>query len=561
MATHITEVTKKRINDFFKKYPSLRFDDLINKMLDNAIIILDKIDINTLNESLTSRIFDKIDSIENKIGLINETISQQIITNMLTFKNDFKNDIIMIMNSNTIENIIPQIEKYNEELYLKSLKLFNDIIPKNNEILTNTISTHLKELYESINSDTLRLTETTINTNTLNDFITIIDSKFNNSITNLQQNMNSNIHFTETRLNTQIGDVKELTIMNKEIQNQILTTTNKHFGKLENSSIKGSFSESTLNAVLVSIYENAEIIDVSKESHRGDFIMTRINKPKILFENKFRDDNVPTNEVTKFINDVLSENCSGIIMSQKTGISHKNNFEIDIDKNNNVLIYLTKVNYNPDIIKIAVNIIDYLKDILDKMFIDCPKDSKNIRDDDIQKINNEFFAFIEKKLEIIHNITSIKSTIDQIVKNFDNLTMPTFENLFIEKSKNISSSKKTYSCTICGDIFDTIKGRNIHNSICKKKQKQSQKSTEPTISIEDTIPENNIICIDNESKFEEQSIISSINSDDNSSTKKRKKYTIKMSETLIYCEYCNVFNSKNPRSVKSHCLNCPAKNK
>ena len=42
--------------------------------------------------------------------------------------------------------------------------------------------------------------------------------------------------------------------------------------------------------------------------------------------------NVSKKEVEKFIYDTEQQNYSGIIMSQKTGITLKNNFQIDINK-------------------------------------------------------------------------------------------------------------------------------------------------------------------------------------------------------------------------------------
>lgn len=571
MALLLTELTKTRLNTFYKKYPSLKFDDMINKMLDNTQLIIDNLDINNINKSLTSKIFDKIDIIEMQIGQITDTISNQLITYMLNFKNEFKNEISMIMNNNTVENIIPLLQKYNEELYNKTLDGFNTIIPKNNESLSNNISTFLKELYESINQDTLRLTQQSINQNTLNDFISTIDNKFSNSITVLQQNLSSNINFTESRLNTQINNVKELTIVNKETENQILTCINKHFGKLENSSVKGAFSESMLNAVLVDLFETAEIIDVSKETHRGDIIMNRNNKPKILFENKFHNENVPTHEVNKFIADVLRENCSGIFVSQKSGICLKGNFEIDIDKNNNVLVYLTKVNYNPDIIKIAVNIVDYLKGIVDKIYINCPFDSRNINKYDIESINNEFIAFFEKKTNIINSINSLKKTIDVIVKSFEDITFPVIENLFIDKSKNVFTNKKKFVC-VCSNEFDSQRGLNQHKAKCNtslihemnlKKQSKSIPENVIVINIDDN--DNTNKDDDNNNKqIDTDTDIHSVNSSisqsccDSTTSKERKKYTVKISDTELVCQLCDgkfkTFNTKSLTIHKNDCI-------
>ena len=65
----------------------------------------------------------------------------------------------------------------------------------------------------------------------------------------------------------------------------------------------------------------------------------RHQKKTILFENKYYSTNVQKYEVLKFIRDCDEQNCSGILLSQNTGICTKDNFQIDI-QNNNVLIYI-----------------------------------------------------------------------------------------------------------------------------------------------------------------------------------------------------------------------------
>jgi len=582
MSLQLTEYTKIKLNTFYKKYPSLKFDDMINKMLDNTQIIIDNLDINNINNSLTSKIFDKIDLIELQIGQITDTIANQLINNMLTFKNDLKTEIGMIMNNNTVENIIPLLQKYNDELYIKTLDGFNNIIPKNNETLSNNISLCLKNLYESINQDTLRLNQQTINQNTLNDFINTIDNKFNISINGLQQNLTTNIGFTEKRLNTQIDDIKELSIVNKETENQILSSINKHFGKFDVSSVKGAFSESILNTVLTELYETAEIIDVSKESHRGDFIMNRNNKPKILFENKFQNENIPTHEVNKFIGDVLHEKSCGIFISQKSGICLKGNFEIDIDKNKNVLVYLTKVNYNPEIIKIAVNIVDYLKGIIDKIYVNFPTDSRTVNQSDIDIINREFITFFEKKMIIINDINSLKKTIDIIVKNFEDLSFPIIETLFIDKSNNISTMKPEFICICNLKKFDTAKKLNQHKASCKTwklyEYELKNKSNEeiPENVVIQTIPENVAIQNTNhndngdntkdEANYEsssnaDETIITTTSNDSHNTddTKKKKKYNVTKLDYLITCKYCKVETYDNKISMRNHENNCKKK--
>ena len=70
---------------------------------------------------------------------------------------------------------------------------------------------------------------------------------------------------------------------------------------------------------------------------------------------------ITLDEVKKFIRFIIEEKCNGVFLSQNSGITSKQNFQIDMC-NNNILIYLHNVAYDPTIIKTAIDIIDhYLK--------------------------------------------------------------------------------------------------------------------------------------------------------------------------------------------------------
>ena len=115
-----------------------------------------------------------------------------------------------------------------------------------------------------------------------------------------------------------------------------------------------------LESILIKLYPSSEIINTTGQISSGDFILKRNNnKVKILIENKNYDSNVPKREIDKFILDVETQNCSGIMISQHSGISFKKNFEIDIN-NGNILIYIHNMNYESDKIVIACDIIDNL---------------------------------------------------------------------------------------------------------------------------------------------------------------------------------------------------------
>ena len=115
--------------------------------------------------------------------------------------------------------------------------------------------------------------------------------------------------------------------------------------------------------------------------------MTRMSKPKILIENKLWSRSVVQAEVVKFIRDIDVQKCCGIFLSQNGKITTKENFEINIH-NGNVLVYVHDVNNDPEKIKLAVDIVDHLKDKIDK-YEDSNNDQDNISKEMLEYINVE----------------------------------------------------------------------------------------------------------------------------------------------------------------------------
>jgi hypothetical protein len=83
------------------------------------------------------------------------------------------------------------------------------------------------------------------------------------------------------------------------------------------------------------------------EKASGDFMLKRINKPAILIETKDYANNVPKEETDKFIRDVAQQKCNGIFLSQSSGISLKENYQIEFNKAQ--LVYIHNCDYAPEL--------------------------------------------------------------------------------------------------------------------------------------------------------------------------------------------------------------------
>jgi hypothetical protein len=341
------------------------------------------------------------------------------------------------------EKIIHNAQTDNNNDYV--IKTIQNLYKNNQQDFIQTIQNDKKNYIEEI--------KTFINIHT-NDKITNVINQAN-QVTQDKINIiiNDKIKYIENKMN----DINEISIKNYQNQNQIYENVNTIVKKMENSSLKGAISENLLYNVIENIFSNAEIILTNKEAHHGDIIIKRFNKQDILLENKDYNYNVPKKEIEKFIDDINNNNSCGIMISQKSGIALKDNFQIEI-YNKNIVIYLHNVQYSRDIIKTAIHIIDHLY-----QQINIEKD-ENIKIDKntIEDINIEYKNYAVLRIE---HIEYIKEMANNLIKQTEEMKHPSIEGL-LNRYCNTSINKE-FSCA-CGKIWASKRSLASHQKTCKK---------------------------------------------------------------------------------------------
>lgn len=356
--------------------------------------------------------------------------------------------------------------------------IINVIVPKNNDSLLNQIRENIKGFHNSINEDTNKLLNSTLNQKSLDDFIHTIENKFSSS----QQLINSIINASEQRLDIKVDDIREKMCDIRENSSRQQNIVSDLLKKMEISSVKGACSENILFNILQSLYPSGQIDNVGQQKETGDIMLTRKNKPTILIENKNWNKNVVQEEVKKFIRDVETQNCCGLFLSQNFGIANKENFEININ-NGNILLYVHEVNNDAEKIKIAIDIIDNFKIKLDEC---CSNnDGYTIDKEILDEINKEYQLFTSQKLSQIKNIKDFST---KMVKQIEDTQLTVLDKFLCTKYA-FSSSK--YVCEYCEFIAKNQQAMSAHKRGCKLKNTaltDTEVITESNIIIE--IPEN-----------------------------------------------------------------------
>ena len=418
----VLQITDKRILSFFEQRPGMDFESTILKFIDIMETLNENMN-KTLTNSTVTEILDSIKCLRSD----NKTI---LSAAMVEVKRGLNDDIRMILSNSVNEKLEPTLrEKLKEQ----------------QSILVANVSGRLEQVLE-------------------------------NKITGLKETTNANRDI----INTQISGLKATTNANREIINSQNDTLNSLLKRFENSSKKGKMSENLLNNVLAEVYPLAEIEDVGKTKETGDIMMLRKNKPKILVENKDWTRAIVNAEVQKFVRDVEIQKCHGLFLSQNVGICSRDNYEINILEGNLVTVYIHNVNYDPEKIRVGVDIIDNISEILKEI------DVLEINQSTEYSISKELTQFINAEYQnyLAHKERTIKMAKDfvaNLIKHEEEFNFSSLEK-FLSSKCNVQNNK--YSCKYCGFIGKKSQSLSAHMRGCTKYKATLEK------------PKNNEICIE-----------------------------------------------------------------
>jgi hypothetical protein len=480
-------ITNKKIINFYKSHPELNIEtvnllliDLIENVINNELekpsIIKKELanlssTINLNNEQIKKEM-EKIlmiqttnnDTIKNEIcnfKSIVETLNTMVINKMYEIKYEYTSGLKEILENKGNQSqisITNTIEKQNILLMNQISLILNEIIPKSNDKMHNEI---IKNIKDDISSTFNKLTdpETKI---TKNEISNIIESKYNNIMSNISEHIMKYLSLTENRITNNIEQIKTISSKTETIQEQMSESFMTYLNRYKNAAVKGTYGENRLFDLINKEYSSAEVENVSGLGGTGDILLKRVNKPIILIETKEFTTKVKKSEIEKFIRDVNNNDCSGIFLSQTSGIVGKENFQIEMN-NNNILIYIHYVDYDISKINLAINTIDFL---LDKIKL-ITNNKVNISNDMLTDINNEYKKFVLQKEKLSQEL---KDYYKKTQEQYNNLNLSALDLLL---SNYFSNAKKPIlSCDICGN-FSALTKKSLarHLDACKKNKK------------------------------------------------------------------------------------------
>lgn len=442
-------LTNKRCIEFYSKNPHIDFNNINGMFID----LFQKLTSSDGNIFRVDEMKNVIAQLDKKISVLDNNITQNNAMIKMTHDNlnnnkDFYTQQIkaIIQEKENDPTILKLIREANETWTQKSILTITELIPKVNGSISQEISKTIQERQQKLLDES--------------------NAKFQSFLNDSQQSSQPEI------LEKMIQDNYET------ISNKLLNTFQPFFNqdstfyqnnielrsfldKQNNSTLKGKVSEEKLEHCLNRTFPCGSVVDKSGEPKSCDYLLERSETAAILFENKDYSNNVPNDEVKKFIRDIEYQKKDGILLSQHSGIANKENYQIDVH-DGQIIVFVHCVKYDESKIRVAVNLVDHLRQVLNKYRNE--KDELTFSKDDMSAINKEYLTFIQQRNELIENY---KKTYKDHLKQLESFEMPSLIKLLDSIFTNVE--QLTYTCQYCKTyVAKNKRALTTHQNKCKK---------------------------------------------------------------------------------------------
>ena len=284
-------------------------------------------------------------------------------------------------------------------------------------------------------------------------------ASFDAKIAALQQPILAVLRENQEVLAAKVGAVKDDMLVAK-VDHERLTSSLQDFLQKQGASsqYRGATSETLVEETLSALFPTARVSRTTGFTGAGDFRLDRGPAfPVVMVENKNYGRNVENTEVQKFLRDATVQRCSGVFLSQRSGIVGKRDFEIEVD-NGNVLVYVHHAQDHPAKITAAVAVIDALVGRLRNLEAAEHSDGTFLPKEVLDTVNAEVQTFLQKNNALV---TSVKESAKRTIAQIEDLHLPELTKILGEKY--VCPDAKAFGCDQCARTFDSKRSLNAHS--------------------------------------------------------------------------------------------------
>ena len=447
---HTLSVNNKRLHDYYSKNSSVNFETMnliLLDFLENLTVDMTQL----IQSSFNGQLLSEVKELKQQIITLQDTFSLKMSDHNKHFIETLK-DKLLVSGTETNEKLSQQLIR-NTDVYIEKI---NALLPRSQDETNRKIQEHLSQVQKNIQVDIQQYLSNKTDTS-LQDFISSFESK----LSNLQSPIFSLIHANQENISNKIGSVKEDLLVTRNATEKVYSELNQHLNKYSISSqFKGMCAEIDLHEILTTTFPTYGVVNTTGKQGCGDFMIYKEDEKFIMVEMKNYKTNVDTEEVKKFLNDVNNVKTHAIMISNYSGIVGKPDFHVDID-DSCILVYLHNLQFSPDKIKMAVNVIENLSQRIKVLERQENIEGISIKKEVLDTINQELSQFLESKIKVCQLMKEQhKLAITQIENmNFPDLT------LFLQDKVLLKAMP--FSCEVCGYGCSTKAKLSSH----KKKHK------------------------------------------------------------------------------------------
>jgi hypothetical protein len=406
-----------------------------------------------LQNTLQGQLFQEVKDIKGQLSSFQDSFQSKVQESNKSFLETLK--LLISMNSSEHSDKMNLLLQKHSETFVDKLL---SILPKSQEETSRKVQEQLSLVQKTIQCDLQQFMIQSKPETNLTEFISTFDTK----LSVLQQPIFQMLQSNQDHISTRLSTVRDELLVSKTTNERLYTEMSEFLHKYKASSqFKGQYSEHMLETILTEMYPTAHVENTTSQTACGDFMIHRDGFPDVLIENKNYERNVDPEEIKKFLRDVMNKDCSGIMMSQLSGIVSKPNFFIEIH-NGKVLVYLHKVYFSKDQIKMAMDVIDHLSSRLVSIVNTEEENGISIRKEVMDKINLEVQLFVKNKEMMA---TTIKESSRKLLLQLEELQLPELS-LFLN-DKYASIQNQQFICDICNRSFPTKRGLGHHRKAHK----------------------------------------------------------------------------------------------